>query len=375
MDNQIKINQKDLYTALGMLNHVIPSRTTMDILKNVLIETAGEDRVFITGTDLRVMIKVSLKAVVSGVFQWALPANLLTSIVGTLSGEITMRLSIKNNVMLMVDKFESLLPTASAEDYPNTNIFGRELNGIVMDGADLFDMIKRVEFAALEVEERPILNSINFDFNGNMLSLVATDGIRLAVAMKMGERHDTKSFLIPVDAVRVLARAIVMAKAENVKVGYIPDAEGRLYFDCGDVQVATLLVSGKYPNYMGIIPGGFITRVVFNREALMKACNQATIVARESDKAGAFWIRKNIATIDVESRGAGEMRIMLDCNQTGDDITILLHVPNLKEAIGVFRSQEVAFEFNGEKKPVIIRGLGKEDENYFYVTTPMSRGK
>lgn len=377
--NSIKVDQHALNAALVTVGRAVASRTTIPILRNVLISKVSDSEIRVVATNLNIEVVTRIEAEVNGDFSCTFPAGTFMDMVSSLRGKIELTQVKKSGaIKITADGAESSLVGMDSDDFPLPDSIDYREGGITLSASKLNDAIRRVEFSVVEEEARQIHNSVLIEFNGNAVSLVTTDGSRLSLSMIMGERRESKSFMVPVAAMRELSRLISLIKPDDVTM-FVPVsrygmAVNQLIFDCGSTRFITQLVSGEYPHYAAIIPTESKIYAIFQREDILNAFNRAMIIGREGDKVGELTFMKNSLKIYCESQKTGDIRTVVNGNITGGDLIVLMDISFMTEVMKVIRSKEVVIECTTNMRPVMVRGNGPEDQGYLYIQMPVKRG-
>ena len=143
-------------------------------------------------------------------------------------------------------------------------------------------MIQGVAFAASLDDSRPVLTGVLVTIADKTLSMVATDGYRLAIQkMSLPTPAGNHWLIFPAHALREVARILVSTKASSLTL-YLPNNGNQVVLRCDNVQIVCQLIDGKFPDYQMILPKSHKTRTLVSTTELLKACKQANIIARES---------------------------------------------------------------------------------------------
>lgn len=244
--------------------------------------------------------------------------------------------------------------------------------------ADLKEMIQQVVFAASSDDARPVLTGVSLEVQDNRITMQAADGFRLSV------RHAELSSpvarpiktIIPARALSELAR-VASDGSQMVSMGLMP-SRGQVIFHMKDVELASQLIEGAYPDLEQVIPRSYQTRSVLSTTAFLKACKQAEIFARE----GSHIARIHIApggsmepgTVEIsgQSEETGSNETVLDASIEGDELTIAFNVRFLREILDVIHTPNVVLETNVDTTPGVLRPVG--EDNFLHVIMPMHLG-
>ena len=244
------ITKEDFLEGLQQVQHVVSSRTTLPILSNVLIEADGSS-LRLTTTDLDVGVTGSVKANVKQSGSTTLPARRLAGIVRELpANEVSVEVDSKNTASIRSGpSFFKILGLAK-DEFPPLATF-EDANEYKISQAVLKEGLKMTSYAISTDETRYVLNGIFCSFKGGALTLVATDGRRLAMVendIEFPESRETE-VIVPTKAVNELQR-LLMDKGD-VKISI---SESQIAFELNDNLLVSKLIEGNYPNYRQVIP-------------------------------------------------------------------------------------------------------------------------
>jgi DNA polymerase-3 subunit beta len=159
----------------------------------------------------------------------------------------------------------------------------------------------------------------------------------------------------------------------------IPKQRGQVVFRLKDVEVTSQLIDGTFPDYQQIIPRKFTSRTLVSTAALLKACKQAEIFAREGSnvarlniKAGSGKQQPSEVEMSATSEETGKTEAVIEATVDGGDVVIAFNVKFLREALEIIRTSNVALEMSAANAPGVLRPVG--DEEYLHVIMPMHLG-
>jgi len=238
-------------------------------------------------------------------------------------------------------------------------------------------MIAQVAFAASQDEARPILQGVLISVEDQQITLAATDGFRVSVrhALLSNPRQVPVNLIVPARALTELSR--VAADGNQTVTVIIPPSRGQVIFHLKDVEVVSQLIDGSFPDFRAIIPKSFKTRTVVATSAILKACRQAEIIAREGNNV----IRLNIVPgtdgpgtveISAQTEETGSSDIKVDANIEGNALVIAFNVRFLREVLDVIKSPNVALETNANNAPGKLQPVG--DDSFTHIIMPMHIG-
>lgn len=364
----LSIAKDQILIGLQAVQNVVGSRTTLPILSNVLMRAEG-GRVEFTATDLDISVSCTVEAKVIQPGATTLPVKKLFGIVRELGGtEIEIETDEKNISTLRCGSSFFKIHGMNAEEFPPLPNL-KDDKKVILSQETVKGMLKKTAFAVSTDESRYVLNGIFLSLKDHKMTMVATDGRRLALVDEEVDITEKSSgeFIIPAKAVAELNRLLQEKGDVEIKFG-----ENQASFSLKNekdlpVLLVTKLIEGNYPNYRQVIPGEARERVPLQREELMQALRRAEIMT--SDKANSVKLAfgRNLLAITANSPEVGEARETLAVNYKGKEMAIAFNPRYLIDALNALAEDEVFFELIDELSPGVLKINGP----FLYVVMPM----
>jgi DNA polymerase-3 subunit beta len=374
----LTISKEQILNGLQAVQNVVSSRTTLPILSNVLMRAEGE-RVEFTATDLDVTIACSVEGKVKKNGVTTVPVRKLFGIVRELNGgEIEIEVDEKNVCSVRCGTSFYKIHGIGADEFPPMPKF-KDDKKVTLTQKTIKSMLGKTSFAISTDESRYVLNGVFISLKDHKLTMVATDGRRLALADEEVEISEKShgEFIIPAKAVNELNRLLQDKGNVEIKFG-----ENQAAFKLKDeddkgfsVLVLTKLIEGNYPNYRQVIPAETKERVPLVREEFLHALRRAEIMTSEKANSVKLTFSKNNLTITANSPEVGEARESLAVNYKGKEIAIAFNPRFLIEALAALtkekeeeeKDDQVFFELIDELSPGVLKINGP----FLYVVMPM----
>jgi DNA polymerase-3 subunit beta len=360
---KLKITKGGLLEGLQAVQNVVAIRSTLPILSNVLL-SAEKGSLTLTTTDLEVTVRASVEANVSKPGATTLPARRLVSIVRELpDSEISIEVDDKNKATLTCDSSVFNIIGLSEDEFPPMpKLTGKYSYHIEQNSFK--EMLRKTAYAASTDETRYVLNGVLLHFKGNKLTVVATDGRRLALSEQEVE--------IPKEAE---ASVILPSKAVNELLHTLRD-EGELKIHAGDNQivfefdgtiVASKLIDGTYPNFRQVIPAQCEERVTVDRESVLVALKRVSLLTTNKSNAAKLTFGKNQLLVTTTSPEVGDARETVPIKYTGKEITVAFNPEYMMDPLRSLSNDEIFVELTDDLSPGVI----KCDIPFLYVLMPM----
>lgn len=364
--------QQSLANSLSIVGRAVPSRTTMPILNNVLLE-AQQDKLKLaaTNTELSIIHWMRAHTEQEGIF--TIPARNFTDLVNSLPND-QVDLELNEFVLnLTCGKVNANFRGVDADEFPLMPMYDEDEKDFAVNAMEFKNALEHVVFSASDDESHPVLTGVLFEFDGDNLTLVTADGFRMSrKSIEQVNQYVPQgvSLIVPAKAMRELLRIIDQDEPILIMVD-----QNRIVFKLNDTVLASSLLDGNFPDYTRIIPGSHEVSVVVNKTKLLQACRRAAIFAREEANIVAFNVLED--SVDVSSTaaeyGGGETR--LDAVVSGGKIEIAVNVRFFIEALSNLNSEEVLLEFDKATNPIVVKEVGDIDNSFVHVVMPMHLGK
>ena len=364
----LSITKEQILNGLQAVQNVVSSRTTLPILTNVLLRAEGE-RLEFTATDLDVTVACSVEAKVKKGGATTIPVRRLFGIVRELNGgELDLEVDDKNVCSVRCGTSFYKIHGIGADEFPPMPKF-KDDKKVTLSQETAKSMLGKTAFAISTDESRYVLNGVFISLKDHKMTVVATDGRRLALAdeeVEISEKSQGE-FIIPAKAVNELTRLLQEKGDVEIKFGE-NQAAFKLKDDKGfSVLVLTKLIEGNYPNYRQVIPNETKERVPLVREEFLHALRRAEIMTSEKANSVKLTFSKNSLAITANSPEVGEARESLAVNYKGKEIAIAFNPKFLIEPLNALAEDEVFFELTDELSPGVLKINGP----FLYVVMPM----
>ncbi len=357
------ISKQAFLDAIQQVQHVVSARTTLAILSNVLLK-ARAGMLELTTTDLDVGVSGTVAADVEEAGATTLPARRLATIIRELpADEVEVNVDEKNVASIRSGPSTFKLLGLTSEEFPPLARFdgGSEFK---MEQSQLRDCLRRTSYAISTDETRYVLNGILFSFKDNLLTMVATDGRRLAMVeqeLEFPQSHEIE-FIVPTKAVNELSRLLGDEGEVTIKV-----TGSQAGFDMGRSLLVTKLIEGNYPNYRQVIPGEPKERIQIERESFLRSVSRVSLLASEKSNSVKLQFAPGNVEIVAASQDIGEARESMAIPYKGPTMTIAFNPEFLMAPLRNLSADEITLNLIDEISPGVIR-VGS---TFLYVLMPM----
>ena len=360
----------NLSHALQTVSRAISTRSTLPILSNVLLQTTA-DGLSLTATNLEIGIRKVLPAEVADEGSTTAPARLLTDFVGTLPDEpLELALDAQTQMLgVRCGRFDTHIKCIEADEFP-PGPSADDGDRLKIPQAELLSAIEQTQMAASTDEARPVLTGELLHVNGSHLTMVATDGHRLAerkLSASGGEESLDAQLIVPARALGELPRAF-RGEADDVEM-IISSARNQIFFRNGGAEVTSRLIDGTYPNYSQVIPSKSSTFVRAPTSDITPTVRAVSLFARDSANVIRFRVAPGSMVLSATTNEVGDSRAELGADVEGPEIQIAFNARYVLDALAAVQTEQVEFRFDGPLSPGLITSPNSDD--YLYVIMPV----
>jgi DNA polymerase-3 subunit beta len=371
--------QENLAKGLNVVGRAVSTRSTLPVLGNVLLAT-DEGRLKLSATNLEIVITCWIGAKVEEEGSTTVPARTFNDLVSALPQErIDLQLHEDAETLhVACARTEANIKGIDAEEFPLVPE-PEEGSRIRLEGPVLKEMISQVTFAAATDDARPTLTGIFTHFEGDTLSMAATDGFRLSrrTVQFPGYVETPRTVIVPSRALDELAR-VMDDDVEELFV-IMPEDRNQIIFELETILLVSQLIDGNFPDFDSVVPQGHKTRTVLNTAAFLKACKTADIFAREASHTARVNIEPGNemspgqATVSATSAETGDNVAQVDAEVEGDAVELNFNVKYLTDVLSVVGTPQVALETTTSVEPGVVKSVG--DDDFLHIIMPMQFGR
>ena len=363
---KIVVSGTDLSYAVSKVSKAISSKTTNQVLECIKLAVKG-DVLTLSATDMEIAIETSIR---SETFMEG-----ETLVLGKLFAEFTKKLENEDQVELNMtagdgrlkitySSNEVYLSTLPADEFPTIKKDLREKAFSLLQ-KDFKDVINKTAFSCSSDESRPILKGCLLSVENNVLTCVALDGFRLAVAKK-NLRNSSSNFKVVVPS-RSLVEIVRLLDKDEEEITFISEDKA-LMMEVEGTTFITRLLEGEFINYKQIIPTEYLSTVRVSRQSFLNSLERATIVAKETKNTVKLDIKENYVYISASSE-SGNVNESVIASLEGKDVTIAFNAKYILDALKGAGDEYVNIFLNGPISPCLIKPYSGDE--YLYLILPI----
>lgn len=361
MKTELSVKCGIIEAALSPLLGVVERKKSFPILSNILVTAIDGEHLEFVGTDLELELVTCAKIERAPLgLAVTIPARKLYEIVRAFDEETILHWLIEGDHLTIkapTGRFKlSCLPVTEFSRFEH-DCYDFE---IVLNAAELKEALSDVVFAVANQDVRYYLNGVLFDFSPDGISLVGTDGHRLAISkLSMGIECATagRQAIVPRKAIQELVKALEGGEQQvTLSVG-----GHSIRFLTPNLSLASKLIEGKYPNYKTAIPNSHLYELKLKKNILKQALQQASILIQHQLKGVNFVLENNRLSIETHQQEQDQAELILDVAFEGGPVRIGFNVDYLLDSLQVVKGSELILHLKDNATGVIVEEPGREN--------------
>jgi DNA polymerase-3 subunit beta len=364
---EITVQRAEFVRELQLVQGIVERKNSIPILSNVLLDAEGAE-LRISATDLDVSLRAGCGATVKKAGAVTLGAKKLHEIVRALpEGDIHLKLLADAHTQIVSSSASFKVAGLPKEDFP-TLPEAKAGDVVTLPGQVLLELIERTGFAITGEDARYYLAGALLVLDKDAITMVATDGHRLAYARRAAtlELPASQRVLVPRKAINELARLIEDgADAEYAQV------ENHLVFSVGHRTLACKTIEGQFPAYEKVVKAGGDKTVLLNREAFSMALRRVSLLSSERSRAVRVSVAAGQLSLLASSPDVGEARETLEAEYAGDELEIGFNAQYLLDFLAAAGGERVALQLTDQESSGLLRPESESETEYRYVVMPM----
>ncbi|HEY81037.1 MAG TPA: DNA polymerase III subunit beta [Caldilineae bacterium] len=380
---RVSVLQENLAKGLSIVGRAVASRSTLPVLNNILLETE-HSQLKLSAMDMEIAVNCWVGAMIEEEGQITVPARLLGDFVNSLPKErIDMELNARTQTLhLRCAHYEANIKGIDANEFPIIPTYQGDMEdpSVEVEPAKLRSMIDQAAFAASKDDSRPTFTGVYTLLEGDRLTMVATDGFRLAVRSAILEEPVAANLgvIIPARALTELSRiisAVDLSEDDGVEVIFT-QARNQIMFHLPGVDLVSQLIEANFPDYKKIIPTSYNTRAVLDTGEFLNAMKVADLFARDAARSVKVTLEpgdRGKVILTATSPELGDNVSEIDAMIEGEGMHATFNSKYMIDVLQVIDTPQVAFEAVSATRPGVFRPVGgSPEDDYVHVIMPMS---
>lgn len=374
---ELTVSKKDLLRLVTRMQGVAERKSTMPVLSNVLLAVDGPSALRVAATDLYLALIGKAPVEVSKGGSIAVPAkDLLERVRMMPEGPIQVASHDNSTTTLKAagTARRFTLKGMPGEDFPPLPAPAEGSPSLALDVGVLQELIAKTHFSISTDETRAHLNSALFEWDGDLVRMVTTDGHRLSkMEVKVGGRQASATMLIPLKAVQELRRLCEDIAAESKDAAkaklQITQSGSSAFFQGAGMSFAVRLVDAQFPPYAQVIPQQSEKVVRIPRAAFSDALRAVSVAASERTGGVKLQLAKGTMSISTESPESGDGADEVPIEYAGAPMTIGFNARYFLDVLAALDEDEVQLGLGGELDPAVVRP--SSERQFLAVVMPM----
>ena len=345
------IQRSKFIEGLKNVQNIVAGKGSLPVLQNVMIE-AKNGVIKLTTTDLDISTKSEVECEVEEEGVTTLPVKLLfTSITKAAEGMIEVLVDGQERVTIKAGSARFKLQGLPGSDFPKLPDDGESF-AYTVPSATLREMFRKTAYAASQDDTRRTLKGVLMSFKDGKLTMVATDGRRLALVENEIEfpKDSEKDIVLPSKAVTELQRSL--AGEGDV---FIMVQKSQICFSFDSVKIFSKLMDDTYPNYQQVIPKECKEHIVVDRQLLLDALDRASVMTMDEAHSTKLIFEANMLTVMSAASEIGEAKDEVAIKYAGEKIEIMFNPNYVMDTLKAIDDDEVSIELRDGHSPAVIR--------------------
>lgn len=362
---KLTCQQQDLSKALNTVQKAVTNRTTIPILKGILLEVNNENMLTISASDLDLSIQKTIKVENTEEGSIVVSAKLFTEIIRKLpSGEIDINLS-DNNVIIKSFNSEFSIIGQPSNDFPKIDTLNSD-NSIKINKEIYKNMIKQTSFSASVDESRGIITGVLIEIEKEKINMIALDGFRMSIRKENMLTNKNENMIIPARILNEIYKILADEEGDNIDLLL---NNKNIIIKMDNTIILSRLLEGDFINYKEILPKSYNCKVKVIKEDLLASIERASLLAREG--------KNNLIKINIEedkmiiSSRSEEGKVYEEVNieKEGEGLEIGFNSKYVLDILRNIEDEEINIEFISNVNPCLIKPL--EGDHFEYLILPV----
>ena len=360
---KFKVIRSKFLEGLKKVQGIVASKGSLQIIQNVLLE-AKEGKLFMTTTDLDISIRSVVPCEIENEGSTTLPVKLLFSTISKVAeGQVLVDVDAQDKALITAGSATFKLSGMNVVDFPalpeDAESFAYSIDQIILK-----EMFRKTFYAASQDETRKTLKGVLLSFKEGKLTMVATDGRRLALVEHEVEfpAAAEKDIVLPSKVVSEVMRAL--STDGEAKITF---EKSQVSFNLGDTQLYSKLLDEVYPNFRQVIPSNCNEHVVVDREMLLSAIDRVSVMTKDETNSIRLVFDQNELTVLSSAAELGEARDIVPIKYNGPKIEIVFNPGFVMDPLKAIDEDDITIDLASGTSPALM----KCSVPFLYVMMPL----
>lgn len=348
---KFKIVRSKFIEGLKSVQNIVAGKGSLAILQNVLLEAKGHE-LKMTTTDLDISIRTVCECEVAEAGSTTLPVKLLfNAITKVVEGEVNIEVDAKERADISAGNARYKLAGMPESEFPrlpqDEEAYSYNISQLLFK-----EMLRKVSYAASQDDTRRTLKGVFISFKDSKLTMVATDGRRLALVENELEfpKECEKDIVLPFKAVGELQRSLGTEGDISLTI-----QKSQICFQIGEMRIYSKLMDEVYPNYRQVIPKETSEHVTVDRQLLLDAIDRASVMTMDEAHSTKFIFENGKLTVMSTASDIGEAKDIVPIKYAGEKIEIMFNPSYVMDPLKAIDEDEVTINMNDGHSPAVIK--------------------
>ena len=360
---KFKVIRSKFLEGLKSVQNIVAGKGALPILQNVLIEVSGKE-MKMTTTDLDISIRCGCPCEVLEAGSTTLPVKLLFNAINKVAeGEIEIEVDAKERATITAGNAKFKIAGISEKEFPRLPK-DEEAYVYTISQPMFKEMLRKVSYAASQDDTRRTLKGVLLSFKNNKLTMVATDGRRLALVENEVEflESEQKEIVLPSKAVLEMQRSLNGEGDLKLSI-----QKTQISFKMGEIQIYSKLIEEAYPNYKQVIPKEISEGICVERQLLLDALERASVMTMDEAHSTKLIFSNGKLTVTSAASDIGEAKDEVAIKYAGEKIEIMFNPSYVMDPLKAIDDDEVFIHLKDGHSPALI----KCNVPFLYVLMPL----
>lgn len=354
---------ENIEKATPFINKVIPINTQVPILSNICIQ-ANSNGFFLSATDLEIGIQAKIPAKIEEEGAVTVPGKHFIEVIHALPKDKLNLVKEKDLLLLTLRDHKVTFQTLPQEEFPS--IFEEKGEKVFsFEAEELRSVFSPVVFCTINDEAKPVLSGILLSQEEGDLHVAATDGYRLSLKKIKGKLIEGEMKKMVVSA-RLINELLTLKGAIDM---FVYAKGNQVVFEAENMVFVGRFLEGEFPRYERVIPTGYKTRIVFEKEGFLQILKLSSVFARESANVVRLKVKDGVLTLLSRSQGVGEGEMNLEVEHEGEGNEIVFNIKFLLDLLRNTPEKRMIMEMNTPFEPGVFRF--EKDPSFLHVIMPV----
>jgi DNA polymerase-3 subunit beta len=366
---ELTSSKAQLMTPLLTVAGAVDKKQSTPILANILM-TLTDNHLHLTATDLEIQITACIPCITQGnTGSITVPAKKIVDIIRSLDEDANPTITFHDDLLVIkVGRSQFKLATLSAKGYPSSHDEVSDVE-FSIPRIVLLHLFQSTHFALTQNDVRFFLNGLLLELDSQSISVVATDGHRMAISRCLIQQNNQHHrLLIPRKAIQELLRLLTHIEDENV---FISAGKNHFKFVSQQYTFVSKLIESRFPVYTKVIPRDQDKHVIIDRELLKRSLSRIMILANEKLRAITLFIQPNQLTLIANNQQKEEAIEELIAQTEGGELEININASYLFDVLNYIEGDSIRLSFSDTNQSILVESI--LNPLYQYIIMPMKR--